>query len=45
VDEPGGWVSPGPTSVVDELFRDRPPAGWRISEEVDTLVVVEREPG
>jgi predicted O-methyltransferase YrrM len=41
---PGGTGSPGPTSVVTELFRTgRAPAGWRIAEEVDTLVVVRRD--
>ena len=41
---PGGRGSIGPTSVVDALFR----AGgsladaWRITEEVDSLVVVAR---
>jgi predicted O-methyltransferase YrrM len=40
---PGGTGSPGPTSVVDELFRTaQPPDGWRVVEEVDTLVVVRR---
>jgi predicted O-methyltransferase YrrM len=40
---PGGSGSPGPTSVVTELFRDSgPPRGWRIAEEVDTLVLVRR---
>lgn len=38
--EPG---LPGPTAVVDSLFRgERPGADWRIAAEVDTLVVVER---
>lgn len=41
VDGAGG---PGPTAVVDELFRgDAPPPGWRIAHEVDTLVVVQRD--
>lgn len=35
---------PGPTTVVDEVFRtDGPPAGWRIAEEVDSVVAVVRE--
>lgn len=35
---------PGPTAVVDELFRTPgPPAGWRILEEVDSVVAVVRE--
>jgi predicted O-methyltransferase YrrM len=38
---PGGDGSPGPTSVVDDLFRG-PDREWRIVEEVDTLVVVKR---
>ena len=38
--EPG---LPGPTAVVDSLFRgDGAVEGWRIAAEVDTLVVVER---
>jgi len=43
---PGGTGNPGPTSVVAELFRaGQPPDGWRVSEEVDTLVVVrQRQP-
>jgi predicted O-methyltransferase YrrM len=41
---PGGAGGPGPTSVVTELFRTgRPPSGWRIAHEVDTLVVVQRD--
>jgi hypothetical protein len=43
--QPGGTGSPGPTVVVDELFRSpRPPDGWSLADEVDTLVVVRREP-
>lgn len=39
----GGTGSPGPTSVVADLFRvPEPPDGWRIVEEVDSLVVVRR---
>jgi predicted O-methyltransferase YrrM len=37
----GGSGSIGPTQVVDEL-RERLPAGWKVSDEVDTLVVFER---
>jgi hypothetical protein len=37
-----GGGSPGPTAVVDELFRDGP-SHWRIVEEIDTLVVVRRK--
>lgn len=41
--QPGGGGSPGPTDVVDEIFRARSaPAEWRIAAEVDTLVVVQR---
>ena len=38
---PGGHGSPGPTGVVDELFRTTP-SGWAIAQEVDSLVVVRR---
>jgi glycosyltransferase involved in cell wall biosynthesis/predicted O-methyltransferase YrrM len=38
---PGGSGHPGPTSVVDELFRTGS-TGWTIFEEVDSLVVVRR---
>jgi predicted O-methyltransferase YrrM len=37
----GGQGSPGPTTVVDELFRSGP-SSWEIVEEVDSLVVVGR---
>jgi MMP 1-O-methyltransferase len=38
-----GTGSPGPTSVVAELFREAgSPDGWRLAEEVDTLVLVRR---
>jgi predicted O-methyltransferase YrrM len=44
LDQPGGTGSPGPTAVVDELFRSpRPPDGWSLAEEIDTLVVVKRD--
>jgi predicted O-methyltransferase YrrM len=37
----GGAGHPGPTAVVDEVFRSaEPPAGWSLHEEVDSLVVV-----
>lgn len=40
---PDGTGSPGPTSVVNELFHQgEPPTGWRLAGEVDTLVVVRR---
>ncbi|HEY5318697.1 MAG TPA: class I SAM-dependent methyltransferase [Solirubrobacteraceae bacterium] len=37
----GGYGSPGPTSVVDDLFRAAD-SSWAIIEEVDSLVVVRR---
>lgn len=42
--QPGGRGLPGPTAVVDTLFRDGPEAaaGWRIAEEVDRTVVLAR---
>jgi predicted O-methyltransferase YrrM len=41
--QPGGGGSPGPTEVVDQLFRtDNAPAQWWIAAEIDTLVVVQR---
>jgi predicted O-methyltransferase YrrM len=40
--QPDGVGSPGPTAVVDRLFREHPPAGWRIVDEKDSLVVVQR---
>jgi predicted O-methyltransferase YrrM len=40
--EPGGWGSPGPTSVVNELFREDPPPGWQVLTEVDSLLAVRR---
>jgi predicted O-methyltransferase YrrM len=41
---PGGRGLPGPTAVVDALFRgEHPVRGWRIADEVDSAVVVERE--
>jgi predicted O-methyltransferase YrrM len=40
----GGRGLPGPTAVVDRLFRrDAPAPGWRIVEEVDSAVAVRRE--
>lgn len=45
VGEPGGGGGPGATAVVNELFRHRPPEGWRIAEEVASLVVVQRAAG
>jgi predicted O-methyltransferase YrrM len=41
---PDGTGSPGPTSVVEVLFkRSGPPDGWRLAHEVDTMVVVRRD--
>ncbi len=41
--EGGGQFWPGPTAVVDSLFRgERRLAGWRILDEVDSVVAVER---
>ena len=41
---PDGAGSPGPTSVVEKLFRrSGPPGGWRLTDELDTMVVVGRE--
>ena len=40
----GGRGLPGPTAVVDDLFRDEAPVpGWRIVEEVDSAVAARRE--
>jgi MMP 1-O-methyltransferase len=41
---PNGGGHPGPTAVVDELFRGAggPPDGWRVLAERDTAVAVER---
>lgn len=41
---PGGWCQPdwGPAKVVDKLFRARTLTGWRVLQEADSLVVVER---
>jgi predicted O-methyltransferase YrrM len=41
---PGGWCQPdwGPVKVVDTLFRARAFDGWRVVQEADSLVVVER---
>jgi predicted O-methyltransferase YrrM len=45
LDLPGGTGGPGPTAVVNDLFRgDEPAPGWRIVHEVDTTVVVRRDP-
>jgi len=41
---PGGWAQPdwGPVRLVDRVFRKEPLPGWRIVQQVDSLVVVER---
>ncbi|HXX19651.1 MAG TPA: class I SAM-dependent methyltransferase [Candidatus Acidoferrum sp.] len=43
---PGGWTERnwGPVKLVDRLFRDAALPGWRIVEQIDSLVVVERIP-
>jgi Methyltransferase domain len=40
----GGWTGEdwGPVKLVDRLFRARAVSGWRIAQEVDSLVVVQR---
>lgn len=43
-DARGATALPGPCAVVDALFRGpRPVAGWRVCEEIDSLVAVVRE--
>jgi predicted O-methyltransferase YrrM len=43
LDLPDGTGGPGPTVVVNDLFRTAgPPVGWQIRGEVDTMVVVQR---
>ncbi|HEX2086737.1 MAG TPA: class I SAM-dependent methyltransferase [Solirubrobacteraceae bacterium] len=43
---PGGRGLPGPTAVVDRLFRgDAPVPGWEIAAEVDRMVAVRRTGG
>jgi len=41
----GGWTGPayGPLRVVDRLFRDGKTPGWKIVEEVDSIVIVRRD--
>jgi predicted O-methyltransferase YrrM len=41
---PGGWTQPdwGPVKLVDRLFRNLALPEWRIIQEVDSLVVVQR---
>lgn len=43
---PGGWTREdwAPVRLVDQLFRERTLPGWRITQQVDSLVVVERLP-
>jgi predicted O-methyltransferase YrrM len=40
----GGWTSPeyGPVKLIDRLFRNGNNPGWKIVEEVHSLVIVER---
>lgn len=40
--KPDGWGLPGPTAVVDALFREHPAPGWALEQELDTLVVARR---
>jgi predicted O-methyltransferase YrrM len=42
---PGGWptLADGPVKVVNSLFRDAEVWGWKIVEEVHSMVVVQRE--
>ena len=40
--KPGGWGDPGPTAVVDQLFRGEETPGWEIAAERDTVVAVRR---
>lgn len=44
---PGGWTEKhwGPVKLVDRLFRDAALPGWRIVQQIDSLVVVERFSG
>jgi predicted O-methyltransferase YrrM len=41
---PGGWTREewGPVRLVNRLFRERALPGWRIVQQVDSLVVIER---
>ncbi len=41
---PGGWSQSdwGPVKVVERLFRSQALPGWRIAQQIDSLVVVER---
>ena len=41
---PGGWPQKdwGPVRLVDRLFREQPLPGWKIVQQVDSLVAVER---
>jgi hypothetical protein len=43
---PGGWTREdwGPVRFVNQLFRERVLPGWKIVEQVDSLVVIERLP-
>jgi hypothetical protein len=39
---PGGRGLPGPTAVVERLFRERADSGWEIAEEADRTVALRR---
>jgi hypothetical protein len=43
---PGGWTQEdwGPVKLVNQLFRERALPGWRIAQQIDSLVIVERLP-
>lgn len=40
----GGWTTAasGPVELVDQLFRHRPVRGWKIVDEVHSLVIIQR---
>jgi hypothetical protein len=42
---PGGWTQKdwGPVKLVSGFFRDHGLPGWKIVQEVDSLVVVQRD--
>jgi predicted O-methyltransferase YrrM len=42
----GGWTTPeyGPVKFANRLFRSGKTVGWRIAEELDSLLVLERTP-
>jgi predicted O-methyltransferase YrrM len=43
---PGGWTRPdyGPVKLVNRLFRAGLTPGWTIAEEVQSMIIVERQP-